>query len=289
VPSRRYAQHVVALAALVFSARPAAASDFWDAVRDPGSGSMRAHALAAARALASNQAAAALNEAEHALASCAHCPDALVLHGRALAALGRPGEALPQFQRARELAPAALDAETDALAAAGSALRVDQPAFAAAVLQRALGAVGDAATRSRALGMLADALQAQGAAGLTQAIAGYRDASADADADPGAAIGLALALFRQGEIEPALALARRADAGETERAIFARALPPAELHARIAVLRMALADDEAAERAWRRAGEGGGPWCDQARAALAAGLARPQRSQPKTKAPRGRP
>lgn len=277
---RQAAQHVILLAgaglgfALALAARPAVASDFWDAVRNPGSGSMRAHAQAAVRALAANQAAAALHEAELALDACAHCAGAHVLRGRALAVLGRHGEALVELERALAGDPAAFDGESDALTAAGSALHVDRADFALPVLQRALGRSSDPAIHARAMGMLADAHQAQGAAGLIHAIAAYRDAGAEADADPGVRAGLALALFRQGEHEPALALARRGDAQAAERAIFARALPPAELAARIAVLRMALGDDVATERAWRNAAEGGGPWVEQARAALAAWSAR---------------
>src|SRR5690349_3800317 len=43
------------------------ASDFWDDVRNPGSSSARAHTQAAERALAGNQAAIALHEAEVAI------------------------------------------------------------------------------------------------------------------------------------------------------------------------------------------------------------------------------
>lgn len=260
---------VIALASPFTAPRAAAASDFWDAVRAPGSSAMHVHVQASNRALAMNQASAALHEAELALGACGQCAPALVLHGRALSALGRPGEALAQLQRALERDPAALDAEPAALAAANSALAVDQPKLAIHVLQRVLASAGDAGGRGRALIMLADALQAEGPAALDQAIATYRDATIEADGDPGAQIGLALALFRKGEHDSALALARRSDAGDIERAVFARALPPAEHAARIALLRMARDDAAAAERAWQRASEGGGPWSEHARGALA--------------------
>jgi tetratricopeptide (TPR) repeat protein len=273
-------------AGVLLAAPSAHASDFWDAVRNPGSGSMRVHIEAAAQALAANQAAVALREAELALGACARCAGARVLRGRALAVLGRHGEALAELEQALARDPAALDAEQDALAAAASALHVDRADLALRVLHHLLGRSSDPAIRARAMGMLGDALQAQGAAGLTRAISAYRDAGADADADPGVRIGLALALLRQGEEEPAFALARRSDGQETERATFARALPPAEFAARIAVLRMALGDEVAADRAWHNAAEGGGPWVEHARAALAA---RNTRGARKPAAPRGAP
>lgn len=236
---------------------------------------MKAHAALAVQALAANQAALGLQHADLAVQACASCVSARVLRGRALAAVGRYGEALAEFERALAGDEEALDAEIDGAAAAGSALRVDRADFAVRVLQRALGRSSEQAPRGRTMSLLADALQAQGPSALEQALVTYRDAGADADADPGARAGLALALFRQGERDTALALARRSDPGDTERAINARALPPAERAARLAVLRMALADDAAAERAWRAAAEGGGPWCEQARAALGASTAAP--------------
>ena len=247
----------------------ASASDFWDAVRNPGSGSAHTHALAATQALAANQGALALEQAELAITACASCGNAHVLRGRALAALGRPGEALAEFEHAIAGDVAALDEDPDAEIAAGSALRVARPDFAVAVLRRMLGRDLQPEARRRAMTMLADALQAQGTESLAQAITTYRDASADGDEDAGARVGLALALFRQGQSDPALALARRSDAGESERAINARALPPAELAARSALLHMARGDRTAAEQGWRSAAEGDNPWSEQARSALA--------------------
>src|SRR5690348_1943590 len=76
---RRRAQHVIlarrarglllwiAIAIPALPAGRAQASDFWDDVRNPGSSSARAHTKTAERALASNQAAIALHEAELAI------------------------------------------------------------------------------------------------------------------------------------------------------------------------------------------------------------------------------
>ncbi|MFI5308656.1 MAG: hypothetical protein ACHQ53_14955 [Polyangiales bacterium] len=276
---RRSAQHVLqfwgafSLLLLLTWTTPARASDFWDEVRNPGLAAQKTHLRRAEQALQENQADRALIEAEAAVASCSACAAGHVLRGRALAALGRLGEAVVAFERALQLSGEALDVENVALVAAAVAIHVGRPDLGVAILTRTLARTQESATRSRGLLMLADALLALGPADLRRAIAAYGQAMADDGARKHAVLGLALALHRKGEEAQAFALARRAEQ-EGDPSAASAWLPEPERAARIALWLGAIGDRIAAEQAWLSAAEGDGPWAAHARAA-AAGAGKP--------------
>jgi tetratricopeptide (TPR) repeat protein len=247
----------------------ASASDFWDEVRNPGLAAQKTHLRRAEQALQQNQADRALAEAEGAAADCFACAPAFVVQGRALAALGRLGEAVVAFEHALQLTGDALDVESVALGAAAVAIHVGRPDLGVVVLIRTLARTQEPATRSRGLLMLADALLALGPADLRRAIAAYGPAMADDGARKHALLGLALALHRKGEEAQGLALARRAEQEGDPNAASAW-LPEPERAARVALWLAAIGDRTAAEQAWLRAAEGDGPWAAHARAARAA-------------------
>lgn len=245
----------------------ARASDFWDSVRTPGLGAARAAIAAGLDALGRNRAREALERADVATSACPRCAEAHTLRGRALAALGRNGDALGAFERARELAPEALLEPATARLAATSALVVGRADIAIAVLGAAhLG--GDPAARDRGELILADAHQASGAAGLPHARALYGAASNRAELAPAVTLGLALALHRSGEIEAALAMARRLQTSEAESATRWPWLPLSERAARIALWLTAVGDLVGAQARWRDASQGGGPFTEHARREL---------------------
>ena len=257
----------VALAAalLVVGAARAHASDFWDEVRNPGLAAQRIHARRAREALAGNRAELALSEADAAIVACAACAQGQVVRGRALAALGRHGEAVVAFERALQSSAAALDAKAaDALAAAFSASYVGRPEIAVSLLERLLAR--RPSDDPRALCMLADALQAQGPAMLRRAMMIYREAITASAHARRALLGLALALDRDGAHDEALALARRA-APDSDPEATGAWLPEPERAARLALWLSAVGDDAAAAAAWQHAAEGGGAFGEHARAA----------------------
>jgi tetratricopeptide (TPR) repeat protein len=248
------------------TAAPGAASDFWDAVRNPGLAAERLHLRRAEEALAQNQADRALAETEAVVNGCPDCAQGHVLRGRALAALGRADDAIAAFERSLALSAGALDDEGAALAAATIAIRVGRADLGTAILTRTLALTSSASTRSAGLVMLADALLALGPGELKRAIAAYGQAMADDGARRHAVLGLALALHRKGEQAQALALARRAEQ-EGDPAAASAWLSDPERAARIALWLTAIDDHAAAEKAWLRAAEGDGPWSGHARAA----------------------
>jgi tetratricopeptide (TPR) repeat protein len=256
---------LIATLLLAWSAR-VSASDFWDEVRNPGLFAHRAHVQNGWKALQTNRAALALTEAEAAIARCNVCADGHVLYGRALIANSRDRESVPAFERAIALRADALDAISDALAAAASALRMGRPEFSVTVLGRTLALCRDPTARGKALAMLADALLAEGPGELRRAIATYGEAMHDDYARKHALLGLALALHREGEVTQALLLASKA--AESDASSIPDWLPEPERAARSALWSAAIGDQHAAAEAWSRAAIGGGPWTEHARAAL---------------------
>jgi tetratricopeptide (TPR) repeat protein len=244
----------------------ARASDFWDEVRSPGLAAHRLHLRRGARALAENLPYPALSESEAAIARCPECAGGYTLRGRAFAALGQHGASVFAFQQALRQRADALDADGVALVAAANAFRIGRADLTVTILTRALALDRDPDTRVRALPMLADALQARGPEQLERALVAYREALQDDDARSRTLLGLALALHRSGEVEQALALARRAGSN----AETSSWLPDSEREARAALWLTAIGDREAAEQAWARAAAGGGPWADHAQAVRAA-------------------
>ncbi len=264
----RAALFLALAAALLARAAVGRASDFWDEVRNPGLGAHRAHLRQGERALAENRADRALAEAETAIADCAGCAAGYTLRGRALSALGRHAAAVSAFEHALQLQASALDASAGALTAAASAIRIGRPELGAQILGRVLALGGETVARPRALQMLGDALQAQGPQQLRRAIVTYQEALQEPDVPKGTLLGLALALYRDGDPEQGLALARRAPIEAAPSA--AKWLPESERAARLALWLRAIGDDEAADQSWRDAADAGGPWRQQARAACAA-------------------
>jgi tetratricopeptide (TPR) repeat protein len=249
---------------LVAATAPARASDFWDEVRNPGLGAHRMHLRRGRDALAANRAELALTEADAAIARCAECAAGSALRGRALSALGRHAQAVEAFEAALHRDDAALDAiAADGLALAFSASSVGQPELAAHALERLLAQSREVGARTQAVAMLADALQAEGPDELKRAIMTYREAMADDVARKRALLGLALALDRDGAHDEALALARRAGPESDPNATSAW-LPETERAARLALWLTAIGDSTAADQAWQRASEGGGPWARHA-------------------------
>jgi hypothetical protein len=181
-----------------------------------------------------------------------------------LVALGRNGDALAAFERARALDPDALLEATIAQLAAHSSLAVGRADFAIAVLTAARPAT-DAAQRDRGELLLADAHQVAGPPGSSHARALYGAASPRPELAAAVTLGLALALHRAGEIEPALAMARRLQTHEVEHAARSPWLPPAERAARLALWLTAVGDAAGADRHWREAAEGGNAYADHAR------------------------
>jgi tetratricopeptide (TPR) repeat protein len=240
------------------------ASDFWDEVRSPGLAAQRAHVARGRHALAQNQTELALQHADAAIARRPERADGHVLRGRALGALARHGEAAAAFEQALARDPHALDADSDAAAAAQSALIVDRSDLALRTIAGSIARSRDARARGQALLIMADALHAHGPGELRRAIAAYREALVDGGHDKQALLGLALALHRAGERDEALALAQRA--GVKPDPTW---LPGHEYAARMALWLLAIGDRGAAEQAWARAAEGGHAWSEHARQALA--------------------
>jgi len=258
---------LVLVLATAIAPHRAVASDFWDNVRAPGMGAYRLHLRQAQAAFAGNRADVALQEADLAIAMCPDCAEAHVMRGRALLAVGRNGEALSAFERALALDQDALSQAADARAAAHSAINVGKPELGVAVLRRLLEGSDDPRGDPLALIMLADALQAEGPATLRSAIVAYREAIEDDASAAQAVLGLALALHRSGDVAQALALLRRTgpQAGPGTAGGW---LSGPERAARVGLWLTAIDDLPAARDAWLRAADGGGPWCDHARATL---------------------
>ena len=252
------------LASTLWSSSSAHASDFWDSVRTPGLGAAKLAIVAGREALGHNRANEALQRADAAIASCPGCADAHTLRGRALAVQGRSGDALAAFERARALDPEALlDAES-ARVAATCALVVGRADLAVSVLSVA-HAASDAAERDASELLLADAHQVSGPSGLANARLLYGAISPRPELGPAATLGLALALHRGGEIEAALAMARRLESSEAEQAVRLPWLPSPERSARLALWLTALGDFAGADARWREASEGGGAFTTHAR------------------------
>jgi tetratricopeptide (TPR) repeat protein len=245
----------------------AAASDFWDNVRAPGLGAYRLHLRLAAAAFAGNRSDVALQEADVAIQKCADCEAAHVMRGRALIAVGRNGEALSAFEHALALDANALSQAADARAAARSAINVGKPELGVAVLRRLLERSDDPRGDPLAQIMLADALQAVGPATLRNAIVAYREAIEDDASAAQAVLGLALALHRSGDVAQGLALLRRTGP-QAGLGTAGGWLSGPERAARVGLWLTAIDDLPAARDAWLRAADGGGPWCDHARATL---------------------
>jgi tetratricopeptide (TPR) repeat protein len=201
----------------------------------------------------------------------------LVLEGRALAVLGKYGEALAALVEGRSRDPRALDDPPALLAWARALGRTGRREEAAeayrALLPRSTAlSTADRVSAEIEAGLVA---MARGPSGLDEAAAALREAVREAQDESRviAVLALALALDRRGDTEEAHALLGERfhgdprDALATPRAKDLLALVPADAHA-LAALALESTDAVGARDAWEQAIEGApqGPWAGYARA-----------------------
>lgn len=255
-------RHVLVIALLLALPASARASDFWDEVRTPSLHTYREHLSRARAALQEGRAEAALAQADAAIGVLSGRSAAHVARALALGRLQRPQPAVDAIREALRLDPEALDAAEPGGEAARLALRSGHAELAARILRRVVGKLPEGPQRRTLLILQAEACMAQGRRELAQALFLFRSAMrGDAVAHARAAIGLALGLHRQGEVDQAHVMAAKA-AAHTRlfRDLDASALPLGERAARKALALEAIGDAQAAADAWRRAAEGKGPW-----------------------------
>jgi tetratricopeptide (TPR) repeat protein len=258
------------LVVLVAPFPSARASDFWDEVRVPGLPGYRAAVARAEVALRARHFADALTFADHALEQRDDRPEAHRLRGLALGALGRDADAIPSLARALELDVSAFDDPVSGAVAAHIAVRAEAWALAERILHRAAAAMAPHPARKGLYADYGDVLLTLGPAHLEASIRAYEVALRDGHGhDPRAALGLALALHRDGrpeEAEPLIDALRRTV--RMEAVLAAVAAPLAERKARIALLREAAGARDEARAAWAAATERS-EWAEHARAQVA--------------------
>jgi tetratricopeptide (TPR) repeat protein len=236
----------------------AMASDFWDDVKTPGLRGYRRHVTQARAAYADGHFEQAAAEADLAIARVEARPDAHVVKGRALGELGRTDEAATELARAIELAPDALDEQEAGSHAAQILCVAGRHDLAVRVLVRVLGRMSPGGLRGELYALLGDALLTLGPERLAEAVSAYREAlRASGRHDVRAALGLALALRRQGELLESTDLARNAAShGRIDGVLRALPVPEAERAARRAVALDALGDVAGARSAYADSREG---------------------------------
>lgn len=257
--SRRHALVFALLLGLPAGAR---ASDFWDEVRTPSLHTYREHLARARASLQEGRPEEALAQAEAAIEMLSGRSAAHVARALALGRLRKQQAAVDAMREALRLDPEALDAAEPGGEAARVALRSGHAELAARILRRVVGKLPKGPPRRALLILQAEACMAQGRSALAQALFLFRSAMrGDATTNARAAIGLALGLHRQGQVDQAHVLAAKA-AAHTRlfRDLDASALPPGERAARKALALEAIGDEQAAADAWRHAAESSGPW-----------------------------
>ncbi|RLB50730.1 MAG: hypothetical protein DRJ42_18215 [Deltaproteobacteria bacterium] len=237
---------------------PAGASDFWDEVKNPGLRRYHRRLAEGRGAAAAGRYEDALTEADAAIARIPNRPEAFVLRGRALGALGRLEDAAEAYGRAFELGPEALSSPTEGRGAAEFLARGGRYELAARILPNVLGRMPPSSTRVELYALYGDVLMSLGPDHLREAVGAYREAvRRGGPHDPRSALGLALALRRVGELEEARALSRGVSArGRLDTVLAALPVSEAERAGRRAVALMAAGDREGARRAWTAAAEG---------------------------------
>lgn len=238
---------------------------FWEAVRRPALVRYRALIRQAEAAMDEHAWARAAELSERAAALVDDRPEAHLLLGRASLSLHEPTTARKAFGAALGASATALDDPTLAQVAAHAAMLAGDCAFAARVLQRAVGLLDAGRERRQLFTRLGDALLCAGPASLAAALRAYRHALRGShdpeDQSLPLRLGMALALRRAGEREQA----RRALSGlsmpeRLERSLQNHLLPEPERLARIATGLEAIGDQAGALQAWRDAASLGGPW-----------------------------
>lgn len=239
----------------------AAASDFWDDVRQPGRAAARALGREARHALADGRRSAALKAATTAVSLDPEAAASHVLLGRVLSVMSHHREAAAAYGRALALSASALDGSAEGGRAARSACAAADYRLASVILRRLVSHMPAGKDRNALFALQGDVLMALGPASLQAALTAYEHALRQSAA-PDAMLELALALaLRRAGHPPA---GHRSGAGATRRgsledAIMRLPLPPTERHARLAMARAAAGNATGADRAWKLATEAG-PW-----------------------------
>jgi len=258
------------LALALLSAAPVQASDFWDEVRTPGLRDWNQdirRARAALRARRLEQARTAANTAVERLPDRS---EGYVVRGIALGELGDLDGAARDLARALELDEAALDESLDGARAAEILSRHGEYELAAEVLGRVLGRMRAGSGRRALYGLYGDVLLTLGPARADDAVRAYREALRNARYDPRASLGLALALYRQGDRLESLDLARAVAArGRLDALLGSLTVPDAERAARRGLALQAIDDLPGARTAWTEAGTDG-TWGEKNQQALEA-------------------
>jgi tetratricopeptide (TPR) repeat protein len=203
-----------------------------------------------------------------------------VLEGRALAALGKYGEALAALTEGRSRDPRALDDPPALLAWARALARTGRTEAAGDAYRALLPRASALSTADRVRSEIEAALvgMARGVAGLDEAASALREAVREGqdEAQAVAVLALALALDRRGDPDEAFALLgerARGDPRDTiasPRAKELLAVVPAETHA-LAALALEPTDAPGARDQWQRALDEApsGVWAAHARAHMA--------------------
>ncbi|MAQ15095.1 MAG: hypothetical protein CMN30_09925 [Sandaracinus sp.] len=252
-------------AALAFGtlAAPAAASDFWDEVREPGSRAYAEEVRQARRALRSRERTRAAQLARSAIERLPERPEARVVLGLALGPED-PATGAEELARALSTDPGALDDESDGADAADVLARGGRYELAADLMGRLLGRMRAGAARQNLYVLYGDVLGLRGPEHLDDAERAYREALRAVPHEPRASIGLALVLHRRGDdTDEWRRLAERVAArGRVESLLASLPLPDAERAARRALVLTAIGDRSGARSAWDLAREGA--WTDHA-------------------------
>ncbi len=203
-----------------------------------------------------------------------------ILEGRALAALGRYGEALTALSDGQSRDPRALADPPALLAWARALARTGRTKEAGDAYRALLPRASALSSADRVRSEIEAALvaMARGAGGLDEAAAALREAVREGqdEAQAVAVLALALALDRRGDPDEALALLSERARGDprdtmaTPRAKDLLAVAPAEAHA-LSALALESTDRTGARDEWQRAldDDPSGVWAGQARAHLA--------------------
>ena len=246
--------------------RPAHAEGrFWDELRTPGLRTYRVALEDARRALAENAPERAALAAQRAIAARSDQAEAHRIYASALARQNELGAAAAAYRQAWELDRRCFDGENHAESAAIALMAGGNYVFAAELLERTIRALPDSRLRERLERRLSLTLLAAGPDQLDRALAVIRNAHRGANQSRQLSASLAVALYRRGELDPALSVAREVDGGHGSLTwLQEQALPPAELAWREAVFLEARGDRAGAATAFDRAHSFGGPWAARA-------------------------
>ena len=261
---------LIVLGALALFALPAsaAASDFWDEVRQPGLHAYRRSMEEATLALRAHRFRRALEIASEASRELPDLALAYAVVGLARGELGELEAAAMTLQQALAIDESVLDDPAQGTQAATFFARADHPERAAKVLRRLLGRMRDGPRRQVVYGLYGDVLLTMGPEFVLDAIRAYREALRSVAHDPRASLGLALALHRTDVADATewRELASGVSArGRLDALVASLPVPEWERAARRAIALESIGDRAGARDAWDHAREG--PWAAHAEAA----------------------